>query len=352
MAEASVALPPGPASAWAVLASVVLLLGVVAAFALPWSRLPAPLMVLVPLTYCGSALALILAAGATSGVGIVVLIPLIWTALFHRRWESACVVAAIVAVELIVSLAPVAAPGPVIARRVLLWAALGALISVATHGLRDRIQLSQEKSAQLQDRLRMLTVLADRDRIATVLQDRVIQRIFMAGLTLQGTAARITDPAARRRVEESVDDLDHVVRLLRDTVFDLDHRVESHSLRAEIVGLCRELSMTAELSFNGPVDGVLQRGDTAQLLAMLREALELIGQHHTPSRIDITVGEDSLLTVVDASPSAHVGASGDVGEFTRLQEQALRSGIGLHVEPGPQGTRFTWRVPLDLPVAE
>ena len=40
LAEASVALPPGPQSGGAVVASVLLLLLTAAAFFLPWSRLP------------------------------------------------------------------------------------------------------------------------------------------------------------------------------------------------------------------------------------------------------------------------------------------------------------------------
>jgi hypothetical protein len=96
-AEVSLALPPGT-SAWTeVTVSLVLLAAVGLAFLLPWDRLPAWLSVLVPLAYTGSALALTLAGGTVSGVGLVVLIPLFWTTLFHRRWESACVVAAIVA---------------------------------------------------------------------------------------------------------------------------------------------------------------------------------------------------------------------------------------------------------------
>jgi uncharacterized membrane protein len=56
--------------------SVVLLAAVTAAFLLPWPRLPAWMPVLVPLAYTGSVLALILAAGTTSGVGIVILVAL------------------------------------------------------------------------------------------------------------------------------------------------------------------------------------------------------------------------------------------------------------------------------------
>ena len=105
-AEASLALPSGVRSVPAAVVSLVLLAATGAAFLLPWARLPGWAPVLVPLVYTGSVLALILAAGPTSGVGIVILIPLTWTALFHHRWESACVVAAIVAVEVIISLTP------------------------------------------------------------------------------------------------------------------------------------------------------------------------------------------------------------------------------------------------------
>src|SRR5271170_2871769 len=85
LAEASLALPPGPRSQPAVIASAVLLLATAAEFGLPWPRLPGWTSVLVPLTYTGSALALILAAGATSGVGLALLIPVLWTGQFHRR---------------------------------------------------------------------------------------------------------------------------------------------------------------------------------------------------------------------------------------------------------------------------
>jgi signal transduction histidine kinase len=176
-------------------ASIAALLAVTAAFLLPWSRLPGWMSVLIPLGYTGSVLALILAAGPTSGAGIVILISLIWTALFHRRWESACIVAAIVAVEVITSLTPVMVADSVIVRRAILWVLLGTLISVATHGLRDRIRRSQEQSARLQARLRELILLADRDRIAADLRDTVIQRIFAAGLTLQ--AAAFPQPTVR-----------------------------------------------------------------------------------------------------------------------------------------------------------
>ena len=117
-------------------------------------------------------LALILAAGSASGVGIVILVPLVWTSLFHRRWESGCIVAAIVAVEVIISLTPVAAPGSVIARRVILWAALGTVIAVATHELRERSSRARKEAALLHDQLTELTLVQDRDRIRPTCRTR------------------------------------------------------------------------------------------------------------------------------------------------------------------------------------
>ncbi len=349
LAEVSLALPgPGVQSTPAMIASIVLLLAVAALFALPWRRLPAWARVLIPLTYTGSVLALILAAGATAGVGLVILVPLVWTALFHQRWESACIVVAVVAVEVVTSLVPVAADDAVIARRVLLFAALGTLISVATHGLRDRIAQSQRESAQLQERLREMTVQQDRDRIAAGLQDEVIQRIFAAGLALQSAASRSTQPDVRQRIEAAAGDLDQVLRLLRDTVFGLEQRLRDRGLRREILELCEDISPAPEVSFSGPVDGALHPGTGTWLVQLLREALVVIGSDAVPASIGVTTDEEACLTVIEATARPHAA---DVDWAARepacLQEQAARAGASIDIEPIPGGVRYALRLPLD-----
>ena len=213
-AEASLALPPGTSAWTAVTVSLVLLAAAGLAFLLPWDRLPAWLSVLVPLVYTGSALALTLAGGTISGVGLVVLIPLFWTALFHRRWESACVVAAIVAAEIIISVAQ-SAPDAVIVRRVLLWGALGSLLAVATHGLRDRIRRSSRRPPGCRNGSASSWSYRTGTALAADLQSSVVQRIFATGLNLQGVLAMVRPAEVRRRVEASVDDLDETIRLLR-----------------------------------------------------------------------------------------------------------------------------------------
>jgi signal transduction histidine kinase len=303
---------------------------------------------IVPLDYTGSVLALTLAAGATSGVGVVIPIPLLWTALFHQKWESACIVAATVAVEVIISVTPVAVPGAVIARRVILRAALGTVISVAIHGLRDRVQRSQEETARLYDRLRELSVAEDRDRVAADLQDKVSQRAFAAGLTLQGAATLTAEPEARRRVQASIDDLDHVVGMLRDTILGLDHRTKSRGLRQEILDLCSDVSRAPKVSFSGPVDGALQPGTATQLPGMLRDSLSLAGEHAVPARISTTADDDCFAITVGVTPADDAGTlTESAPALDSLRDAAIRAGIRIAIARVAGGTRFAWEVPLN-----
>ena len=110
LAEASLALPPGSTSEPAAIISVVLLAVTAAAFALPWARLPgwAPVWFRCatwgrcwPDDSGGYHLRRGHRRPDAGGVD----------ALFHERWESACVLAATLASVLVFSLVPVAVGG-------------------------------------------------------------------------------------------------------------------------------------------------------------------------------------------------------------------------------------------------
>jgi hypothetical protein len=142
LAVVSLALPPGPTSNADAFGSVGLFVLTAFLLWLPVSRSSGLFSVLVPVTYAFSVLLLILAAGGSnSGIGIVILLPLVWAALYHRPWESVVVVIVIVAIEVITSLTPIVVPIAVIARRVVFWTAIGSLISVAAHDLRSRVRV-------------------------------------------------------------------------------------------------------------------------------------------------------------------------------------------------------------------
>ena len=344
-AEASLALPPGTHTWTEVAVSLDLLALVPLAILLPWDRLPGWMPVLVPLLYAGSVLALTLAAGTISGVGIVVLIPLIWTVLFHRRWESACVLIAIVVVEVVVSVDQ-SAPNAVIVRRVLLWAALGALLAVAAHGLRDRIQQSLAANARLQERIGELMVVQDRDRLAADLQSSVVQRIFAAGLKLQGVLSLAAQPEVRQRVESSVTDLADAIRLVRQAIFGLEHRLDRVSLRQQVLRLCAGLSPVPEITFAGPGDDALPPAAAAQLVEMLRVTLSVIGPQVTQTSLCLEVGENLRVVVVGTDPRREfIGDDQPAWDFSPLLDQAGQAGIAIEIEPVTGGTQFAWSFP-------
>jgi signal transduction histidine kinase len=348
-AQASLALPPGTRAWPAVAVSLVLLAATGLAFLLPWHRLPGWFTVLVPLAYTGSALALTLAGGTVSGVGLVLLVPLIWTVLFHRRWESACVVVAIVAAEIVVSVVQ-SAPDAVIVRRVLLWGALGALLAVATHGLRDRISRSQEATARLQERVGELMVVQDRDRLAADLQSSVVRRIFAAGLSLQSVLAMATQTEVRRRVDACVTDLDDAIRLLRQAIFGLENRMAHQGLRHQVLQLCADVSPVPEITFAGPVDEALPTEAADRLLGMLREALGQLGtQAAGPALVCVEAAEQLSVIVTGTSPRPRAAnGDGSAGDFAPLRELARQDGIAIEIEPAADGIRLAWSVPLRL----
>jgi signal transduction histidine kinase len=337
-------LASGPASPWALGVSLGLLLAVAASFALPWERLPRWLSVLVPLAYTYSALALTLAAGTTSGVGIVILVPLIWTALFHRRWESGCVLIAIVAAQVIISLMPVAVTDAVFARRVILWAALGSVIAFAAHELRERGYNARRESVALQARLAEVSLVRDRDRIAADLQDTVIQQVFAAGMNLHSTAMMATDAEVRKRVLATADHLDDVLRLTRDAVFGLERRKQDPGLRAEIVTLCARIYPAPEVVFTGSVDGALDPARATQLVQTLRDALDLIRPHAAPGRVALTANDTTCTAEIQAT--GPFPDSNETGAWrARLAESMTGPGISFRIQSASDGMRLTWSIP-------
>jgi len=382
LAEASLALPPGPVSAADAAASIALLAAVAGAIAfLPWDRLPAWSGVLVPLLYTASVLLLIQAAGGSnSGVTIVVLSPLIWTVLQHRPWESACVAVAVLGVVLAISLMPDEAPTDVLIRRMLFWAALVAMIAFAGHGLRARVHRSQQETARVQDRLRELSILADRDRIAASLHDTVVQRLFAAGLSLQGVAVLSGHPGVKSRIDEAVHDLDESITLLRESIFSLERGLPGqdvpeqdqldrgspdrgspdrgwldHGLRRSILDASSQLTpglgVVPEVTLEGPIDTDVPAQAATQLLEALRTALACSGASADAARVAVAVTVDSdAVTLTIADDGTQWTARSADADLSRLRERATLVGGTMAIESAPGGmTRLTWRAPLAEP---
>jgi signal transduction histidine kinase len=210
------------------------------------------------------------------------------------------------------------------------------------------LELADKQRAQ-----RMLDVLADRDRIAGDLHDHVIQRLFAAGMSLQGTVRRIADPDARRRVTRIVEQLDETVREIRTSIFDLHTSADegSTSVRRRMLDVIAELSAGTDISpavrISGAVDTLVPDWVAEHSIAVLREAVSNAVRHAQPNKIVVTVeaGADLIIDVVDDG----VGMPADVARsgLLNIERRAETCGGAVTVAAGSEGgTRVVWRVPL------
>ena len=356
LAEASLALPPGPVSIPEAIASVVILLVTAALVVLvPWDRLPAWCDVTVPLLYTASVLPLTQAAGGTySGIMLILLGPIIWTVLFGRPWESAVVSAAALGVVLLVSLMPDMASPAVLIRRMIAWAALATMIAVAGHGLRARIRRSRQEAALMQERLREMSILADRDRIAASLHDTVVQRLFASGLSLQSTAGLLGGrPEVAGRIDQVVRDLDESITLLRQSIFDPAHGTPARGLRRSILDVSCELTpwlgVVPEVTLEGPLDTAVPVPAARQLLGVLREGLAHSGAYAHATQVAVVVAADQemvTLTITDDGTRWAARTAGNGSTLPALRARAEQVGGTVATESATGESRLIWRAPL------
>ncbi|WP_374992911.1 GAF domain-containing sensor histidine kinase [Streptomyces lydicus] len=213
------------------------------------------------------------------------------------------------------------------------------------------------KIAEHRREAEQLTLLGDRDRIARDLHDQVIQRLFADGLTLQTVLGHVRDqPTASERVQRVVDDLDDTIKIIRATIFALQHRdrqERSGGLRAQLLTLTDEatqvLGFAPALRMTGLLDTAVPATHAGHLLAVLREALANTTRHAGATTVEITAEASDRtlrLTVADN------GGGIDPAETRRSGLANLRSraeeldGTFRIARRDPSGTLLEWTVPL------
>lgn len=214
-----------------------------------------------------------------------------------------------------------------------------------------------EKS-RLHDRVRELDVVEDRSRIARDLHDTVIQRLFATGLSLQ-SAAHLAGPIPEvaTRIHAAIDELDLVVREVRESIFEL-HAVATtrDGLRRLLLAVGDELAgalgFEPSFHFEGPIDVALPEHIAAHLLAVVREALANIARHARSACASVRiVVEQGLITATVDDEGVGLGARRVLGRgLGNLASRAEQLGGGSAVETRPTGgTRVRWWAPIDAP---
>jgi signal transduction histidine kinase len=205
-------------------------------------------------------------------------------------------------------------------------------------------------NARLQSSLEHLAVLEDRERIARELHDKVIQRLFAAGMTLQ-TTLPIARSEVASHIAQAVEEIDETIRDIRRTIFALEAR-SRRGVRVDIfahVDAAREmLGFTPELRLVGPIDSAVPETTADHLLATLYEALSNVAQHAGASKVDVVVEARDELRLLVADDGAGLPERIEPGQGLRnMERRALELGGRTEVRPAEgDGTVVEWRVPL------
>ncbi|MBI3224159.1 MAG: GAF domain-containing sensor histidine kinase [Mycolicibacterium cosmeticum] len=203
--------------------------------------------------------------------------------------------------------------------------------------------------ATTQRRMRELDVLTDRDRIARDLHDHVIQRLFAAGLALQGTLPRIRPADAQQRVEKCVDDLQEVISEIRTAIFDLHSgSAGSTRLRQRLDSALTQFGsagVRTSASYTGPLS-VIEAATADHAEAVVREAVSNAVRHGHATEVGISVRVDDDLTIEIADNG--IGFDGPITEsgLANLRLRAQECGGTLAFGEGGGTTTVVWRVPL------
>jgi signal transduction histidine kinase len=208
------------------------------------------------------------------------------------------------------------------------------------------------ENARLMGRIEEVAVLEERERIARDLHDKVIQRLFAAGMTLQTMVPLPGREETSNRINDVVDELDLTIREIRSTIFALQapgHRGLRVSIFAMVDGAREVLGFSPELRIDGPIDAVVSETMAEQLLAVLQETLSNVAQHAGASQVSVAVeaGTDVVVRVTDNGKGLPRAPSEGRG-LPNLRHRAAMMGGDFTAAPlDTGGTVVEWRVPVN-----
>ncbi|CAN5851828.1 GAF domain-containing protein [soil metagenome] len=198
---------------------------------------------------------------------------------------------------------------------------------------------------------RELSLIADRERIAHDLHDHVIQRLFAAGMDLQGTIARSRSPEITKRLTRTVDDLQATIEEIRSRIFALQSAGDDSGFRQQVQNAIADLTDDRDIEttvrMSGPlsaVDEELAEQATPVIIEAVSNAVRHSGAAHLT--IDINVADELTIDITDDGCGIDPGNPRRSG-LANLQRRADSVGGSCAISTPPGGgTHLRWVAPL------
>lgn len=210
------------------------------------------------------------------------------------------------------------------------------------------------QTARLQERLRLVAVVEDRQRIARDLHDSVIQDLFAVGLGLQGLTRRIDDPDTARLVDDAVDRLDTSVNSLRRYIFELkDPTQPAPRLDERLQHLVSRMGSAYPSTVRLSLDWLGPTNADDEIVMVVQEALSNSLRHAESDWVDITLtdhDEDVVIRVIDNGVGFDSwDVPGGMG-IANMRSRVQRLGGVMTIDSAQgEGTRVEVRLPVKQP---
>jgi PAS domain S-box-containing protein len=196
-------------------------------------------------------------------------------------------------------------------------------------------------------------VSAEYERIAMDLHDRVIQRAFAVGMSLEAVRGLATGMVADR-IDSAVEELDMVIRELRNSIFRLSRPATSkRSLHEQIRTVCdraaEQLGFAPRIELLGEAETVVLDEVADAVLAVSEEALSNVARHAHAREVRLEVrisGHWLRLRVTDDGIGRSRARTAGNG-LANMQARAQALGGSCTVDDlEAGGLSLCWQVPL------
>ena len=145
-------------------------------------------------------------------------------------------------------------------------------------------------------------LMEERERIARELHDGIIQSLFAVGMGLQGTALLAGSPTTAARIDDAVDELDRVIRDLRNYIFGLRPGIlADRQLDQALQELGDDLQKRSGARVEVKVDAELAASLSSrshQIVQLTREALSNVARHAQASRSSVRLAREGKVAVL------------------------------------------------------